>query len=177
MVRSGGRAQAMELCLEARLLAERLPASSSTDPNCSARSMSLVWSASQSLESRILSKERSMAKGGESENSRKVSRSWSRSNRLRWLWLGVLGFWEGQGRFAIDEGLCRMVSIAGGYQRECSLEVGIRNGRCGWHVYVVRGFRTPDGNLSVSQCNVKCHAASIFHYSASPNFFIFKRNC
>lgn len=98
MVRSGGRAQAMELCLEARLLAERLAASRRSEPKLSALSMRSDWSASQGRESRSLSRERSREREGESAKSRNAARRSSMEG-------GRLGFWEereGQGRLAID---------------------------------------------------------------------------
>lgn len=118
MVRSGGRAQASELCLEARFLEERFPASRRTEPNSRARSMRRVWSASEAVESRSLSKETSMQREGESVRPKRVPSRWSMSS---WLRFGNLGFCEGQGRLAMDDGVWmwwRRVSIAGGYQRD-----------------------------------------------------------
>lgn len=124
MVRSGGRAQASELCLDARFLAERFPASRRTEPNLRARSMSSVWSESEAVESRSLSKETSMQREGDSVRLKSVPNSWS---MFIWLRFGNLGFCEGQGRLAMDDGLWRRVSIAGGYQGEfVFLEVEIR---------------------------------------------------
>lgn len=107
MVRSGGRGQARELCLEARFLEKFLAASRRMEPIFRARSISRVSSASEGDESRRRSKERSIEREGNSESPRKASRRWS-----TWLRFWILGFWEGQGRFAIDDGLWRRVSIS-----------------------------------------------------------------
>lgn len=71
-MRSGGRAQVSELCLEDRFLAERFPASRSIEPNLSARSIKRDWSASEGKESRRRSKERSIEREGESVRPRNV---------------------------------------------------------------------------------------------------------
>lgn len=115
MVRSGGRAHAMELWSEARFLAERLAARRRSEPSLWARSMRKDWSASEGDESRRRSKERSREIGGEeSARERKELRRWSNWEK----WEGSLGFWEEeeQGRLAMEfvGGGWRRVSIAGG---------------------------------------------------------------
>lgn len=53
-----------------------------------------------------------MQSEGDSARPKRAPRSWSVSI---WFGFGNLGFWEGQGRLAMDDGMsCRRVSIAGG---------------------------------------------------------------
>jgi len=132
MVRSGGRAQVSELWTEERFLAERLPASRSSDPNLRARSMRRDLSASQGEDSRRCSKEWSMEREGESARLRKVRRRLS-------SWLFMLGFGDGegeegkeQGRLAMEVGVWRRVSIVS----ECEKERAWRNESvCFWEIW------------------------------------------
>ena len=118
MVRSGGRAQTTELCLVARLRAERLPASSKKVPILRAWSMRRVWSKSEGKESRSLSNERSIQMEDESERPKKASR-----RRSIWVKVGILGFCDGHGRFAMDDGgevwtwKRASIAAAGGHER------------------------------------------------------------
>jgi hypothetical protein len=71
---------------------------------------------------------------GESERARKASRRWS----VWSIWLSggwSLGDWEGQGRLAMEVGLQRRVSIAGGgYQRETESGEVPRGRVRGWDI-------------------------------------------
>ena len=119
-VRSGGKAQTTALCIEARFLADRLPASRSTEPNLRARSIMSFWSESQALDSSNRSNERSRERVDESERSRNDSNRWSMWSSFETLGLG-LRRWSGideQGRFAMDGQWRKRVSISGGGERE-----------------------------------------------------------
>lgn len=123
IVRSGGRAQVRELCLEDRFLAERLPASRSTEPNLRARSMRRDWLGSSGADSRRRSKERSTESELVSARSRNVWRRLSIWREGSAVVVVVVAAADeeakGQGRLAMEDGLWRRVwvSIAGGYER------------------------------------------------------------
>lgn len=109
IVRSGGRGQTTALCMEARFLADRLAASSRTDPNLRARSIMSLFSKSQGRESRRRSKERSRSEAEESESPKNESRRQSKLSipDLEILELGLgSGEVEGeqQGRLSLGLG-------------------------------------------------------------------------
>lgn len=97
MVRSGGRGQERELWLEARLRDECLAASRRREAILRARSMRSE-SASEGTDWRSLSKERSREREATSERERNASSRRSTSPRF-----SALGFWDGHGRFDIDD--------------------------------------------------------------------------
>ena len=184
MVRSGGRAQVSELWIEARFRADLLPASSSAEPNRSARSINRFWSESQALESRSFSKERWREGPEESESSRNASRRpsiWSDWETLgfkqQWEWRRTGSLAHTHGRFAID-GASSSVSIASGGEREREREwAPKREGGGGeWWLYsekdrvvrtiywddtcVARGDQACEGSPAVLSLNRWCQGTT-----------------
>lgn len=190
MVRSAGIAQTTALCMEARLRADRLDASRSTDPNLWARSMISVFSNSEGWESRRRSKEMSRRERDESGIPRRDSKRESTWSILELETLGTGSVKvEQQGRLSLCFGeqamegqWRRRASISGDgrpraqyYGRErgkLKLKLNKNRGQV-WHLYVEsvvygREIEVPSGFWNWLTCAV--------YYILSLFFFFFLRN-